>query len=131
MILVDTSVWIDHLHRHDAELARLLEAVQVCVHPMVIGEMALGSLRNRDVVLSLLRALPSAVVATHDETMALVEARQLHERGLSLVDAHLLASVLLTPGTRLFTRDRRLAASAIALGIGHTAEVAMACLTAG
>jgi len=118
VILVDTSVWIDHLHRHDAELARLLEAVQVCVHPMVIGELALGSLRNRDGVLALLRALPSAVVATHDETMALVDARQLHGRGLGLVDAHLLASVLLTPDARLLTRDRRLAATAGALGIG-------------
>ena len=119
MILVDTSVWIDHLHRHDAELARLLEAVQVGVHPMVLGELALGSLRNRDSVLALLGALPSAVVATHDETMALVDARRLHGRGLSLVDAHLLASVLLTPGARLFTRDRRLATAASALGVGH------------
>jgi predicted nucleic acid-binding protein len=119
VILVDTSVWIDHLHRHDAELARSLEAVKVCVHPMVIGELALGSLRNRAGVLSLLRALPSAVVATHDETMALVEARQLHGRGLSLIDAHLLASVLLTPGARLLTRDRRLAEAASDLGISH------------
>ncbi len=119
MILVDTSVWIDHLHRHDVELARLLEAVEVFSHPMVIGELALGSLRDRDAVLSLMRALPPAGVATHDETMALVEARQLYGRGLGLVDAHLLASVLLTPGARLFTRDRRLAAAASVLGIGH------------
>jgi len=117
VILVDTSVWIDHLHRSDPRLAGLLERGEVVTHPMVIGELALGSLHERDRFLSLLSNLPDVASATHAEVMVLVEERSLHETGLSLVDAHLLASTLVTPSTLLWTRDRRLSGVAERLGV--------------
>jgi predicted nucleic acid-binding protein len=112
MILVDTSVWIDHLHRTESDLVILLEESQVCSHPMIIGELALGSLRHRAAVLRLLSELPSIQVAEHAEVLRFVDARELYGIGLSLVDAHLLAAARLRPATRLWTRDRRLAATA-------------------
>lgn len=120
MILVDTSVWIDHLHQAEPMLASLLQDSDVCVHPMIIGELALGTLRNRAVVLGLLAGLTGAPVATHDEVLALVEARSLHGRGLSLVDAHLLASLLLSRTVALWTRDLRLRSAAEDLGVAAT-----------
>ena len=117
MILIDTSVWIDHLHRADARLVALLGDVEVCVHPMVVGELALGSLRDRSTVLSLLDQLPSMSVATHTEVRHLIEAHELFGKGLGLVDAHLLAGLRITPGTGLWTSDRRLRAAAIDLGV--------------
>ncbi|WP_308465418.1 type II toxin-antitoxin system VapC family toxin [Rathayibacter soli] len=121
MILVDTAVWIDHLHHAEPMLLELLKRTQVLGHPMVIGELALGSLRDRGDVLGLLAQLPSATVATHEEVMQLVQQRRLFGQGLSLVDAHLLASTLLTPGANIWTRDKRLAAAAAALDVafGH------------
>lgn len=121
MILVDTAVWIDHLHHSEPMLLELLKRTQVLGHPMVIGELALGSLRDRGDVLGLLTQLPSATVATHEEVMQLVQQRRLFGQGLSLVDAHLLASTLLTPGANIWTRDKRLAAAAAALDVafGH------------
>jgi len=107
-VLVDTSVWIDHLHRTDAELSVLLEQNVVVTHPLVIGELALGGIRDRGQVLERLERLPSAPVATHGEVLAAVERRRLFGRGLSLVDAHLLVSALIGGDVRLFTRDRRL-----------------------
>ena len=109
MILVDTSVWVEHLRRGDDDLARLLETCQVLVHPFVIGELACGNLSNRDSVLTSLEQLPSAQVATHTEVMAFVTRRQLSGRGVGWIDMHLLASVVLTPGGRLWTHDRKLA----------------------
>jgi predicted nucleic acid-binding protein len=117
MILVDTSVWIDHLHQTDATLVGLLEQAQVCTHPMVIGELALGSLRNRAVVLELLADLPGTPVAAHAEVLHLVESHTLHGRGLSVVDAHLLASSRLGGNHQLWTRDRRLKAAARRLAV--------------
>lgn len=116
MILVDTSVWIDHLRTSDHSLVALLDEVSVCVHPMIIGELALGSLRNRAVVLGLLAELPAVPVATDPEVLELVGARSLYGTGLSYVDAHLLAAVLLADDTRLWTRDRRLREAAQQLG---------------
>jgi predicted nucleic acid-binding protein len=117
VILVDTSIWIDHLHHVETTLVSLLDELAVVVHPMVIGELALGSMRDRAEVLRLLAALASTPVATHEEVLALVEARALHGVGLSLVDAHLLAAALLSPGTQIWTRDRRLHAAAQRLGL--------------
>lgn len=117
MILVDTSVWIDHLHRTVPGLVQLLEDGLVSTHPMVIGELALGSLRDRREVIGLMNALPHVVMVTHDECLAFVESRALHGRGLSLVDAHLLASARLTPEARIWTRDKRLAAAASELSL--------------
>lgn len=116
MILVDTSIWIDHLHRADAALTALLDTAQVCSHPMIIGELALGSLRDRRTVLGLLRDLPTTSTATHSEVLSFVEAHGLSGTGLSLVDAHLLAGVFLSPSDRLWTRDRRLRVAAERLG---------------
>ncbi len=117
MILVDTSVWIDHLHRSEPALVEFLRRSQVVRHPMVVGELALGTLRDRAIVLTLLDELPAAVTATHDEVMAMVDDEALFGRGLSLVDAHLLASLRLTPGARLWTRDRRLREAADTIGV--------------
>ena len=112
MILVDTSVWIDHLRKGDAELARKLEAGDVLAHPFVIGELACGNLANRHAILALLRTLPAAQVASDDEVLGFIERRKLMGRGIGYIDVHLLASLALTHGSRLWTRDKRLAAVA-------------------
>lgn len=117
MILVDTSIWIDHLHRSDATLSDLLHEARVCVHPMVIGELALGSLRDRQTILRLLADLPIAPVATNTEVLAFVDSKVLHGIGLSFVDAHLLAALRLSLSDRLWTRDRRLRQAAETLGV--------------
>lgn len=117
MILVDTSIWIDHLHRSEAVLSELLDDSQVCSHPMIIGQLALGSLGDRQTVLGLLSDVPNAHMATHAEVLPFVESHSLYGTGLSLVDAHLLAAVRLSPTDRLWTRDRRLSAAAGRLGV--------------
>ena len=101
MVLADTSVWIDHLRHGDQGLVGLLEYGLVAAHPFVVGEFALGSLRRRRETLHLLRRLPQAVVATDDEVSLLIEASRLFARGIGYVDAHLIASVRLTPDLRL------------------------------
>lgn len=120
MILVDTSVWIDHLRSGDAALARLLNTGLVLCHPWVAGELALGNLAQRQMILSLVRALPSAVVATDSEVLSLIDRHRLHGRGIGYVDAHLLAAGRLTPGAQLWTRDKRLTSAAADLGISFT-----------
>ena len=120
MILVDTSVWIDFLRHGDDQLVRLLDRSAVLAHPCVTGELALGNLRNRDEILSLLRALPRAVVAEHDEVLHLIGHRRLHGQGIGFVDAHLLAAARLTPDTALWTRDKRLARLAGWLEVAYT-----------
>jgi predicted nucleic acid-binding protein len=117
MILVDTSIWIDHLHRSEGALKVLLNEAQVCTHPMIIGELALGSLRDRQTTLGLLSDLPRTALATHAEVLGLVEAHTLLGIGLSLVDAHLLAALRLSSRDRLWTRDRRLGLAAEGLGV--------------
>jgi predicted nucleic acid-binding protein len=117
VILVDTSVWIDHFRRRSARLSSLLEEGRVLTHPFVIGELACGLLADRRAVLGLLAELPSASVATDVEVMDLIERRSLAGRGIGFVDAHLLASAMLE-GVLLWTLDRRLAASAVRLGLG-------------
>ena len=116
MILVDTSVWIDHLRHDNARLAALLDAGQVRSHPFVIGELACGTLRQRSVVLELLGKLPTTTPATHGEALAFIQARRLMGRGLGYVDVHLLASVVLDDA-RLWSLDKRLDQVARALGI--------------
>ncbi|KGJ08952.1 type II toxin-antitoxin system VapC family toxin [Paracoccus versutus] len=112
MILVDTSIWIDHLRAGDTELVDLLNAEQVLAHPFIIGELALGSLKDRETVIAAMQGLPQAPVASHAEVMALIDARRLFSLGIGYVDAHLIAATLLAPGTTLWTRDRRLSAAA-------------------
>lgn len=110
MILVDTSIWVDHLRAGDVRLVGLLERSEVLTHSMVIAELALGSINPREILLDSLAALPRSVEASPAEVRHLIESRRLYGRGIGLVDAHLLASSLLTPGARLWTRDRRLGA---------------------
>ncbi len=116
MILVDTSVWVAHLRRRDAHLVDLLEHQQVACHPFVMGEVGLGSLKARPQVLDLLGTLPQLQMAAHDEVMALVERRRLFATGLGWVDAHLLASAMLTQ-SQLWTLDRALATAARGLAV--------------
>ena len=120
MILVDTSIWIDHLRGGDNGLAAKLDAGQVLTHPLVIGELAMGDLRPRDVVLRSLTQLAQAVLARDGEVLAYVERLALHGRGIGYIDAHLLASTALSPDTQLWTRDRRLAEIAAELGLAPT-----------
>jgi predicted nucleic acid-binding protein len=108
MILVDTSVWIDHLQRSDSSLQQLLRHDKVLCHPMVIGELAVGNFRQRAGILQRLTALPAAIAASHDETLRFITHHSLYGRGIGYIDAHLLAAVKLTPGCTLWTRDKRL-----------------------
>ncbi len=99
---------MDHLRAPDPELTRSLRAENVLCHSFVIGEIMMGSLRNRAETVAMLKRLPIPNEASHEEVMTLVENKKLFSRGLSWIDAHLLASTLITPGARLWTRDRRL-----------------------
>jgi predicted nucleic acid-binding protein len=117
VILVDTSVWIDHFRRADADLAALLEEGRVLIHPFVIGEIALGNLRRRGPILSLLHDLPRAARADDAEVLGFIERHGLHGIGVGLVDANLLASVSLAAPARIWTRDKRLKAVADRLGL--------------
>ena len=128
MILVDTSVWIDHLRTGDPELVGLLQDGRVLAHPWVTGELALGHLSRRSEILGLLHNLPQATVATDVEVLTLIESRHLFGLGVGYVDAHLLAATLLTPDARLWTLDKRLVTIAGRHGLARdqdhgTAEV--------
>ncbi|MHB8747201.1 MAG: type II toxin-antitoxin system VapC family toxin [Gammaproteobacteria bacterium] len=119
MILVDTSVWVDHLRAGDAELAAVLNGSQVLMHPFVLGELACGNLRNRTEVLALLKDLPRAAVATDEEVLFFIERQVLMGRGIGYIDAHLLSAATLGGVTRLWTRDKRLRAVADALALAY------------
>lgn len=116
MILVDSSVWVDHLRSANVTMSGLLEDGLVLGHPFVTGELALGNLRQRAVVLQSLHDLPRADSVTDDELFYFIELHALAGLGIGLVDAHLLASVILTPDALLWTGDRRLRAVAQRLG---------------
>jgi predicted nucleic acid-binding protein len=117
LILADTSVWIDHLRSGDRELKNLLVQGQIVIHPFVTAELALGSLRNRAKTLALLDLLPQVRIAQMNEVRLTIEGRHLENRGIGLIDAHLMASVLIHPSTLLWTRDKRLRKAAAGLGI--------------
>lgn len=117
MILADTSVWVDHLRSRDARLAELLHAGRIVGHPLVVAEIALGSLRDRSRVLGLLDSLPSLPLAEPDEVRTLIDRRRLFGRSVGFVDVSLLGSCLLAPGTVFWTRDRRLDAVASEIGV--------------
>lgn len=116
MILVDTSIWVDHLRNGDARLKTLLTEGQVLVHPFVIGELALGNLRKHDTVLQLLGDLPQAITASEAETLDFIKRHALSGLDIGYVDAHLLASARLN-AVHLWTRDKRLHEAAIKLGL--------------
>ena len=117
MILADTSVWIDHLRAGDPALSEHLHAGEIAIHPLVIAEIALGSLGNRATVLALLDSLPQLPVATTNEIRVMIEAQELYARGIGFVDTALIAACLLQPGTLLWTRDKRLDAVARSLNL--------------
>jgi predicted nucleic acid-binding protein len=116
MILADTSIWIDHLRESNPEMARLLGAGEILMHPFIIAEIALGSLRNRRKVLGEMESLLEVRVAQLSEVRHMIETLALYSKGIGLTDAHLIASCLLTPGTQLWTRDSVMEKVARALG---------------
>lgn len=119
MILVDTSVWVDHFRQGDAKLIELLNANSVVMHPFVIGEIACGSLADRETTLDLLQSLPPAAVAETEEILAFIESQNLFGKGIGYVDVHLLASAALAR-IKLWTRDKRLLVVAGELGYGQS-----------
>jgi len=121
VILVDTSIWIDHWRSSDERLICLLEAGQVLAHPFVVGELALGNLLHREQVLTALQDLPQATTATDAEVLGFIDQAGLAGSGVGYIDAHLLAAVRLTPGTELWTRDKRLLAAGVRLGLAYLA----------
>lgn len=119
MILVDTSVWVDHLRASDVALVELLNQGSVLGHPFIVGELACGNLQNRREVLDLLNNLPQAPLASVDETLLYIENRALMGRGIGYIDVHLLASVSLDLNTLLWTRDKCLQKVAHELSLAY------------
>jgi predicted nucleic acid-binding protein len=116
MILVDTSVWIDHLRHSESLLMRLLENGSVLTHPLVIEELACGHLRDRAAIVGLLHSLPSSPVATHTELLELISNKTLYGIGLGAIDVHLLGSAMLAEA-RLWSKDKILSREAARLGL--------------
>ena len=112
MILVDASVWVDHLRRGEPDLIDALDSGLVLMHPFVLGELACGNLKRRTDVLSLMSTLPQAAMATDNEALEFIDRRRLMGRGIGYIDVHLLASALLMGTSKLWTRDQRLSAVA-------------------
>jgi len=110
MILVDTSVWIDHLGTGDDRLVQQLNSNNVLMHPFVLGELACGNLIKRKEILTLFKDLPQSSVATDNEVLFFIEQQKLMGRGIGYIDTHLLAAVALNASVRLWTRDKRLRA---------------------
>lgn len=118
MILIDTSVWVDHLRAGDEGVATLLDSGRVLSHPFVIGELALGHLRQRATIISALQNLPQASIATDAEVLLFIERHALAGLGIGYIDVHLLAATRLTAGSALWTRDKRLSGVAERLSLG-------------
>ena len=118
MILVDTSVWIDHFHHSDEDLKELLMSNKVCIHPFILGELSCGNIANRQEVLSLLRTLRTINLVLEEEVLILIEERKLFGKGLGFIDIHLLASALIHH-VPIWTRDKSLKQVAGELGISY------------
>ena len=119
MILVDTSIWIDHFHHSDENLKELLLSNQVCIHPFILGELSCRNISNRKEVLSLLRTLRSIDSVLDEEALILIEERKLFGKGLGFIVIHLLASALIHH-VPIWTRDLSLKRLAGDFGIGYT-----------
>lgn len=117
MILADTSIWIDFFRGRNPRLQALVQNGEIIMHPFVTAEVALGSIQDRHKTLVWMDMLDQAIVAQLPEVRRLIEGQSLYSKGIGLTDAHLLASCLLTPGIQLWTRDIRLKAVAISMGI--------------
>jgi len=122
VIIVDTSIWIDHLHDGEPAMAALLDENLVLMHPFVLGEIALGSLRNWQKMMTDLSKMPLATRADDADVMRLIHGHQLQGTGIGFVDAHLLASAMITDETLIWTRDRRLSAVAARLGLDASSD---------
>jgi len=118
MVLVDTSVWVTHLRKGEQKLEFLLNEGHVFIHPYIIGELACGNLNNRNTILSLLHALPSAIPADHEEVMHFIENKGLMGHGLGYIDIHLLVSSILSD-LKLWTLDKKLHHAAFELGLAY------------
>jgi len=116
MVLVDTSVWIDHLRKGNSQLEVLLDEGEVLCHPFIVGELACGHIANRRQIMAFLRSLPQAVAAGQDEAMSLIDAQQLMGMGIGFIDVHLLASARLT-SVPVLTLDTSLKNAAAKLGV--------------
>lgn len=119
MILVDTSVWIDHFYRGDDALVAAIDSELVLMHPFVLGELACGSIPNRRQVLADLARLPASVVARHSEARRFIDHHFLMGKGVGYIDVHLLAAAVLE-GAKVYTRDKRLLEAALRLGVAYT-----------
>jgi hypothetical protein len=119
-VLADTSLWIDHIAGKQTPIADLLKIRRIALHPLIIGELSMGSLKNRSFFIRELKELPSVDAHSHTEVMAFVEWNELFGTGIGFVDAHLLASVKTTDKLTLATKDRRLAKQAKRLGVAYT-----------
>ena len=117
MILADTSVWVDHFRKRDGALYQQLQQNAICIHPFVVTELVLGNLPDRQKTIASLDLLPMAKVAQMSEVRRMIEAHSLFQRGIGLVDAHLIASTFITPHTVLWSRDKRLRDIAETLGL--------------
>jgi predicted nucleic acid-binding protein len=120
LILIDTSIWIDHFRADNSALRRLLDAGRVLMHPFVIGELALGRLRQRDMIITALSDLPRAELATDAEVLGFIDREALFGRGIGYVDVHLLASTRLSVGATIWTKDAKLRGVADELGLAMT-----------
>lgn len=118
MILVDTSIWIDHLRKGSEALMAILHDDLVCIHPWIVGELACGNLSNRSGVLELLGSLPSLTPASENEALHFIEKRQLMGKGIGYIDVHLLASSVIH-GTHVWTRDKHLMSVAMDIGVAY------------
>jgi predicted nucleic acid-binding protein len=116
VILVDSSIWIDHFRHGDLELTKIIGDDRLLCHQFVVGELALGSLRERDAVIAFLAAQREAVIATHAEVMTVIDRHSIFSMGIGYTDAHLLTSTLLDRRSSLWTRDKRLATAAQKVG---------------
>ena len=121
-VLIDSSIWIDHVNKGHEQVALLLRRRRVVMHPMVLGEIALGSISRRASILTELAILPRAPAVTNADMLAIIEGLELFNAGIGLVDAHLIASIRLVPGGLLFTRDKRLLAQAERFDAAYTPE---------
>lgn len=117
-ILVDTSVWVDHLRMDNSHLERLLNESKVLCHPFIIGELACGNLKNRSEILALLKELPFTPVSEFDEYMQFIDQNRLYGVGVGFVDVHLLTSSLLADAS-LWSFDKRLKKVAEDIGIAY------------
>jgi predicted nucleic acid-binding protein len=120
MILPDTAIWTDHIHGKDKQLEFLLRGDRVLVHPFVIGEIALASMKRHDAIIEAMTILRAAPVATDEDVRFMIKQHTIMGTGLGYVDAHILASARLVPGSSIWTRDKRLKAVAQRMGVAWT-----------